>query len=78
MKELEDSCLKANMQLNNANTQYKNLEGFIADLKQQIRGLESDIKQKSSLSTNELQRLRSEFETEKNKIKIYFEGKIEK
>lgn len=78
MKELEDSCLKANMQLNNSNNQNKHLEEFISDLKQQIRGMESELKQKLSGSSYELQRLRSEFDNEKNKIKIQFEGKFEK
>ena len=78
MKELEDSCLKANIQVNNANGQTKNLEDFVGDLRQQIRSLEGELKQKSSANSAELQRMRNDFENEKNKLKMYFEGKIEK
>lgn len=78
MKELEDSCLKANIQVNNANGQTKNLEDFVGDLKQQIRSLEGELRQKASANSAELQRMRNDFENEKNKLKMYFEGKIEK
>jgi len=78
MKELEDSCLKANIQVNNANGQNKHMEEFVGDLKQQIRALEGEVKQRANANSNELQRMRNDFDNEKNKIKIYFEGKIEK
>lgn len=78
MKELEEACFKANVQLNQANEKNSHLDLFVNDLKQQVRALEQEVKQKSALSVNEMHRIRSEFDNEKNKIKVQFEGKFEK
>lgn len=78
MKELEEACFKANVQLNQANEKNSHLDLFVNDLKQQVRALEHEVKQKSALSVNEMHRIRSEFDNEKNKIKVQFEGKFEK